>query len=52
MLLGRGPDDWASASNSLKLYSFPILLMAIGVSMVLIDIVQGDNRRLDRGTPS
>jgi hypothetical protein len=52
MLLGRGPGDWASASNTLKLYSFPILLMAVGVSLALIDIVQGDNKPLDRGTPS
>src|SRR5262249_45836753 len=52
VLLGRGPGDWASASNSLKLYSFPIPLMAVGVSVALIDSVQGDNWPLDRGTPS
>lgn len=52
VLLGRGPGDWASASHSLKLYGFPILLMAIGVSMALIDIVRGGNWPLDRGTQS
>jgi hypothetical protein len=31
----RGPDDWASASTSVKLYSFPVLLIALGVSILL-----------------
>jgi hypothetical protein len=42
VLLWRGPGDWASASSSLKLYSFPILLVAIGVSLAPMDIVQRD----------
>ena len=36
MLLVRGPDDWASASGSLKLYSFPILVMALGFSLAML----------------
>jgi hypothetical protein len=48
LLLLRGPGDWASASSSMKLYSFPILLMAIGVSMALIDIVRSSDRPLGR----
>ena len=38
VLLLRGPGDWASASTSVKLYSFPILLMAVGLSLMLIDL--------------
>jgi hypothetical protein len=39
VLLARGPDDWASASLSLKLYSFPIVLITLGVSLGLMDVV-------------
>jgi hypothetical protein len=52
VLVVRGPGDWASASHSLKLYSFPILLMAVGLSLALIDIVRGRDWPLDRGTQS
>jgi hypothetical protein len=31
----RGPDDWASGSHTLKLYSLPILLLATGFSLVI-----------------
>jgi len=36
LLLLRGPDDWASASRSLKLYSFPILVIAVGTSLAIL----------------
>ena len=50
VLLVRGPGDWASASSSVKLYSFPILLMTLGVSLALIDIVASRDRRLRHPT--
>ena len=36
LLLLRGPDDWAAASRTLKLYSFPILLIAVGTSLAIL----------------
>jgi len=35
-LVMRGPGDWASASDSVRLYSFPILLMALGISLTIL----------------
>jgi hypothetical protein len=35
LLVIRGPDDWASASGSLKLFSFPILIVALGISLAM-----------------
>lgn len=37
ILMLRGPGDWASASTSVKLYSFSILVMAAGISLVVAD---------------
>lgn len=35
LLVVRGPGDWASASGSLKLFSFPILILALGISLAI-----------------
>jgi hypothetical protein len=40
VLLARGPGDWASASSSLKLYSFPTMVMALGFSLAILSAVQ------------
>jgi hypothetical protein len=39
VLLARGPGDWASASTSVKLYSFPLVVLAFGVSLVILATV-------------
>ncbi len=31
----RGPDDWSSASRSLRLFSLPILIFALGISLAM-----------------
>lgn len=36
-LLARGPGDWAAASTSAKLYSFPIVLLAGAISLIIMD---------------
>ncbi len=36
-LVARGPGDWASASTSIKLYSFPIVLLALVVSLIILN---------------
>jgi hypothetical protein len=35
MVVLRGPDDWASDSTSVKLYSLPVLSIALGCSVLL-----------------
>jgi len=35
LLVIRGPEDWASASASLRLFSFPILTVALGISLAV-----------------
>jgi hypothetical protein len=37
VLILRGPDDWASSSRSVKLYSLPVLLIALGISLRALD---------------
>ncbi len=39
VLAARGPGDWATASTSAKLYSFPIVLLALGVGLAILDAV-------------
>jgi len=36
VLLARGPGDWASASTSVKLYSFPIVVMALTIGLATL----------------
>jgi hypothetical protein len=47
VLLARGPGDWASASTSVKLYSFPIVVMALGISLAILDVVAWPDRQQD-----
>ncbi|MBV9355918.1 MAG: hypothetical protein JO023_10365 [Chloroflexi bacterium] len=47
VLLARGPGDWASASTSVKLYSFPIVVMALGLSLAMLDVVPLPDRQPD-----
>ena len=37
-LLLRGPGDWASGSDTVKLYSFPIVVIVGAVSLLIIDL--------------
>lgn len=41
LLIVRGPADWASASTSLKLYSFPILVLMLGMSALMLSTTKG-----------
>ena len=36
-LVARGGGDWASGSTSIKLYSFPIVVMAFAFSLLILD---------------
>jgi hypothetical protein len=36
-LVARGAGDWASGSTSIKLYSFPIVVMAFAFSLLILD---------------
>jgi hypothetical protein len=45
VLLARGPGDWASASTSVKLYSFPIALMALGIGLAMFDVTPRRDRQ-------
>ncbi len=36
-LLIRGPDDWGDRSQSLRLYSWPIVLASVAVSLAILD---------------
>jgi len=40
VLLLRGPGDWASASTTVKLYSFPVILMGLAISAMIVDLLQ------------
>lgn len=39
VLVARGPDDWASASTTIKLYSLPIVVLALGVGLAILDAI-------------
>jgi hypothetical protein len=38
LIVFRGPDDWASASQTLKLYSFPALALCGLLDLLILDI--------------
>jgi hypothetical protein len=37
-LLIRGPGDWASASDTIRLFSFPIMVMACAIALGIVDL--------------
>lgn len=40
VLVARGPGDWASASTTVKLYSFPIFVIGLAISALIYDLLQ------------
>lgn len=44
VLLVRGPGDWASASPTIRLYSFPLIVMAVALCLLILDLT-GSGRR-------
>jgi hypothetical protein len=50
VLVVRGPGDWASASNTVKLYSFPLIVMGIAISLAILQMT-APGRSLPRGRP-
>lgn len=38
LLLIRGPGDWASAADTIRLFSFPIVVMGCAVALGIIDL--------------
>ena len=49
-LVVRGPSDWASGSDTVKLYSFPMIVMGIAISLAILQIT-APGRSLPRGRP-
>jgi hypothetical protein len=50
-LLVRGPGDWASGSDTVKLSSFPLIVMGIAISVAILQVT-APGRSLPRGRPS
>jgi hypothetical protein len=50
VLVARGPGDWASGSDTLKLYSFPLIVMGIAISLAIVQVT-APGRSLPRGRP-
>jgi hypothetical protein len=50
VLVVRGPGDWASASDTVKLYSFPLIVMGIAISLAILQVT-APGRSLPRGRP-
>src|SRR5919202_4287309 len=48
VLVVRGPGDWASGSDTLKLYSFPLIVMGIAISLAILQVTAPE-RSLPRG---
>jgi hypothetical protein len=44
LIVVRGPDDWASASQTLKLYSFPALALCGLLDLLILDLWRDDSR--------
>ena len=38
VLLVRGPGDWATASRSLRLYSFPVVVLVWAAGLLIVDL--------------
>jgi hypothetical protein len=49
-LVMRGPGDWASGSDTLKLFSFPLIVMGIAISPAILHVT-APGRSLPRGRP-
>ena len=49
-LVVRGPGDWASGSDTVKLYSFPLIVMGIAISLAILQVT-APGRSLPRGRP-
>ena len=50
ILVARGPGDWASGSDTVKLYSFPLIVMGIAISLAILQVT-APGRSLSRGRP-
>ena len=50
VLVVRGPGDWASGSDTVKLYSFPLIVMGIAISLAILQVT-APGRSLPRGRP-
>jgi hypothetical protein len=50
VLVVRGPGDWASGSVTVKLYSFPLIVMGIAISLAILQVT-APGRSLPRGRP-
>ena len=50
-LVVRGPGDWASGSDTVKLSSFPLIVMGIAISVAILQVT-APGRSLPRGRPS
>jgi hypothetical protein len=37
-LVVRGPGDWASGSDTVKLYSFPMIVMGVAISLAILQV--------------
>ena len=48
VLVVRGPGDWASGSDTVKLSSFPLILMGIAISLAILQVT-AHGRSLSRG---
>jgi hypothetical protein len=46
----RGPGDWASGSDTVKLSSFPLIVMGIAISLAILQVT-ALGRSLARGRP-
>ena len=49
-LVVRGPGDWASGSDTVKLYSFPMIVMGVAISLAILQVT-APGRSLPRGSP-
>jgi hypothetical protein len=50
VLVLRGPGDWASGSDTVRLYSFPLIVMGIAISLTILQVT-APGRSLSRGRP-
>ena len=48
VLVVRGPGDWASRSDTVKLSSFPLIVMGIAISLAILQVT-APGRSLPRG---
>jgi hypothetical protein len=49
-LFVRGPGDWASGSDTVNLFSFPLIVMGIAISLAIVQLT-ALGRSLPRGRP-